>query len=264
MTSTPTPRGLGSPRASTRDLPGIWPPAASISDTTLCGPTTSRPPPAWRRSRISPRPPRSLSSAWESFPSTGITGPDRGRHRPPRTRSRKALDRDRIRPTSPADRPAAARRRRAPRAPPAENRIVVAAMRPRLCRLGGAVADGVLLNWMLPDQRGRGAPLGAGRRRRGGARRADHRFIRPGRRGLRLAAATSRRGRPLPHHQRGPSQALRGHGCPARERRRGRLDATGVHERLAPYQSALDLPIVRVLANADAASLTAVADAAAP
>lgn len=35
-------------------------------------------------------------------------------------------------------------------------------------------------------------------------------------------------------------------------------------EQLAPYQSALDLPIVRVLATRDAASLTAVADAAAP
>ena len=32
----------------------------------------------------------------------------------------------------------------------------------------------------------------------------------------------------------------------------------------AAYQSALDLPIVRVLAEAEAASLTAVADAAAP
>ena len=31
---------------------------------------------------------------------------------------------------------------------PQATRIVVAAMRPRLCRLGGAVADGVLLNWM--------------------------------------------------------------------------------------------------------------------
>src|SRR5204862_508580 len=30
-------------------------------------------------------------------------------------------------------------------------RIVIAAMRPRLCRLGGEIADGVLLNWMLPD-----------------------------------------------------------------------------------------------------------------
>jgi alkanesulfonate monooxygenase SsuD/methylene tetrahydromethanopterin reductase-like flavin-dependent oxidoreductase (luciferase family) len=35
---------------------------------------------------------------------------------------------------------------------PQGTRIAVAAMRPRLCRLGGAVADGVLLNWMLPDQ----------------------------------------------------------------------------------------------------------------
>src|SRR5919106_158294 len=35
---------------------------------------------------------------------------------------------------------------------PDATRIVVAAMRPRLCRLGGAVADGVLLNWMLPSQ----------------------------------------------------------------------------------------------------------------
>ena len=37
-----------------------------------------------------------------------------------------------------------------------------------------------------------------------------------------------------------------------------------VHAKLAPYQSALDLPIVRVLADSDATSLTAVADAAAP
>ena len=31
-------------------------------------------------------------------------------------------------------------------------RIVLAAMRPRMCHLGGAIADGVLLNWMLPAQ----------------------------------------------------------------------------------------------------------------
>ena len=34
---------------------------------------------------------------------------------------------------------------------PGGARIVIAAMRPRLCRLGGEIADGVLLNWMLPD-----------------------------------------------------------------------------------------------------------------
>src|SRR5215218_7260058 len=38
---------------------------------------------------------------------------------------------------------------------PENTRIMVAAMRPRLCRLGGAVADGVLLNWMLPAQAAR-------------------------------------------------------------------------------------------------------------
>jgi hypothetical protein len=37
-----------------------------------------------------------------------------------------------------------------------------------------------------------------------------------------------------------------------------------LQEQLAPYHSALDLPIVRVLANPDATSLTAVAEAAAP
>jgi alkanesulfonate monooxygenase SsuD/methylene tetrahydromethanopterin reductase-like flavin-dependent oxidoreductase (luciferase family) len=48
-------------------------------------------------------------------------------------------------------------------------RIVIAAMRPRLCRLGGEIADGVLLNWMLPDGAARArewvreAAAGAGR-----------------------------------------------------------------------------------------------------
>jgi hypothetical protein len=37
-----------------------------------------------------------------------------------------------------------------------------------------------------------------------------------------------------------------------------------VHDGLAPYQSALDLPIVRVLANPDVSSMFGVADAAAP
>ena len=37
-----------------------------------------------------------------------------------------------------------------------------------------------------------------------------------------------------------------------------------VIDALAPYHSALDVPIVRVLADADPASLNAVTDAAAP
>ena len=35
---------------------------------------------------------------------------------------------------------------------PNGTRIVLAAMRPRMCALGGAIADAVLLNWMLPAQ----------------------------------------------------------------------------------------------------------------
>jgi alkanesulfonate monooxygenase SsuD/methylene tetrahydromethanopterin reductase-like flavin-dependent oxidoreductase (luciferase family) len=38
---------------------------------------------------------------------------------------------------------------------PEATRIMLAAMRPHLCRLGGSIADGVLLNWMLPDQAAR-------------------------------------------------------------------------------------------------------------
>jgi alkanesulfonate monooxygenase SsuD/methylene tetrahydromethanopterin reductase-like flavin-dependent oxidoreductase (luciferase family) len=35
---------------------------------------------------------------------------------------------------------------------PEQTRVVVAAMRPQLCRVGGVIADGVLLNWMPPGQ----------------------------------------------------------------------------------------------------------------
>ena len=35
---------------------------------------------------------------------------------------------------------------------PNGTRIVLAAMRPRMCALGGGIADAVLLNWMLPAQ----------------------------------------------------------------------------------------------------------------
>jgi hypothetical protein len=41
-------------------------------------------------------------------------------------------------------------------------------------------------------------------------------------------------------------------------------DALGVLQALKPYRSAIDLPIVRVLAGAQAESLMAVAEAAAP
>jgi alkanesulfonate monooxygenase SsuD/methylene tetrahydromethanopterin reductase-like flavin-dependent oxidoreductase (luciferase family) len=147
---------------------------------------------------------------------------------------------------------------------PRGTRVVVAAMRPRLCRLGGAVADGVVLNWMLPgqlaetrhwvregaDESGRAAPLvasyvrvavGPGSRRRLGEEEGRYRAINEGHR----------------KHFAAMDVPLGSVGVAARTR-------PELQERLAPYQSAIDLPIVRVLADPDAASLAAVVDAAAP
>jgi alkanesulfonate monooxygenase SsuD/methylene tetrahydromethanopterin reductase-like flavin-dependent oxidoreductase (luciferase family) len=147
---------------------------------------------------------------------------------------------------------------------PGQTRIVVAAMGPRLCRLGGAVADGVLLNWMLPDhvaearrrlqegadEAGRAAPILAS-------------YVR-----VAVGSGSLHRLRDDERHYRNIDERHRKHfaamdvplgsvGVAASTRR-------AVHEQLAPYQRALDLPIVRVLAHADASSLTAVAEAAAP
>jgi alkanesulfonate monooxygenase SsuD/methylene tetrahydromethanopterin reductase-like flavin-dependent oxidoreductase (luciferase family) len=147
---------------------------------------------------------------------------------------------------------------------PAATRIMVAAMRPRLCRLGGAVADGVLLNWMLPQQaalarewvregaaaQGRTAPVvasyvrvavGPGARRR---LREEERFYRTINDGHRRHFAAI----DVPVGSVGIAASRR----------------SDVLEALTPYHSALDLPIVRVLADADATLLSAVTDAAAP
>jgi alkanesulfonate monooxygenase SsuD/methylene tetrahydromethanopterin reductase-like flavin-dependent oxidoreductase (luciferase family) len=142
--------------------------------------------------------------------------------------------------------------------------IVVAAMRPRLCRLGGAVADGVLLNWMLPDhvaearrwlqegadEAGRAAPILAS-------------YVR-----VAVGSGSLQRLRDDERHYRNIDERHRKHfaGMDVPLGSVGVAASTrpAVHEKLAPYQRALDLPIVRVLAHADAASLTAVAEAAAP
>ena len=147
---------------------------------------------------------------------------------------------------------------------PEATRIVVAAMRPRLCRLGGAVADGVLLNWMLPGQaarargwvhegaaeKGRPAPvvasyvrvaLGPGANQRLREEEGFYRAINEGHR----------------KHFAAMDVAVGSVGIEASER-------SDLLEALAPYHSALDLPIVRVLADADTSSLSAIVDAAAP
>jgi alkanesulfonate monooxygenase SsuD/methylene tetrahydromethanopterin reductase-like flavin-dependent oxidoreductase (luciferase family) len=147
---------------------------------------------------------------------------------------------------------------------PAETRIMMAAMRPRLCRLGGAVADGVLLNWMLPDQAAEARrPLQEGADEAGRAVPILASYVRVavGSGSLQRLRDEERRYRSIDERHRKHFAAM---DVPLGSVGVAASTRPEVHEKLAPYQSALDLPIVRVLANADANSLTAVADAAAP
>jgi alkanesulfonate monooxygenase SsuD/methylene tetrahydromethanopterin reductase-like flavin-dependent oxidoreductase (luciferase family) len=147
---------------------------------------------------------------------------------------------------------------------PEGTRIVVAAMRPRLCRVGGAVADGVLLNWMLPAQAaqarrwvweganeaGRAAPLVAS-------------YVR-----VAVGAGSLQRLRDEEGFYRNINEGHRKH-FEAMEVPLGSVGVAAtarpeVLKGLEAYQSALDLPIARVLADHNATALTAVAEAAAP
>ena len=147
---------------------------------------------------------------------------------------------------------------------PEETRIVVAAMRPRLCRLGGAIADGVLLNWMLPaqaaqarrwvhegaDQAGRAAPVVAS-------------YVR-----VAVGSDSRQRLRDEESYYRNINEDHRQH-FEAMDVPLGSVGVAAtarpeVLDGLAPYHAALDLPIARVLAEHDATSLRAAADAAAP
>jgi alkanesulfonate monooxygenase SsuD/methylene tetrahydromethanopterin reductase-like flavin-dependent oxidoreductase (luciferase family) len=143
-------------------------------------------------------------------------------------------------------------------------RIVIAAMRPRLCRLGGEVADGVLLNWMLPD--------GAARARewvREGAEAGGRpapvvaSYVR-----VAVGSGAVERLHEVEGRYRTINDAHRKH-FEAMDVPLGSVgvaadSGTAVREGLAAYEAALDLTIARVLAEPDAASLRAVAEAAAP
>jgi alkanesulfonate monooxygenase SsuD/methylene tetrahydromethanopterin reductase-like flavin-dependent oxidoreductase (luciferase family) len=143
-------------------------------------------------------------------------------------------------------------------------RVMVAAMRPRLCRLGGAIADGVLLNWMLPAQAARAREwVREGAAEQGRAAPLVASYVR-----VAVGTGASRRLHEEEDIYRTINEAHRKHFAAmdvpvgsvgiAASQRSELLDA------LAAYQSALDLPIVRVLAEPDASLLSAVTEAAAP
>jgi alkanesulfonate monooxygenase SsuD/methylene tetrahydromethanopterin reductase-like flavin-dependent oxidoreductase (luciferase family) len=147
---------------------------------------------------------------------------------------------------------------------PEGTRIVVAAMRPRLCRVGGAIADGVLLNWMVPAQAAE-------------ARRWVHEGAEAAGRAAPVVASYVRVA--VGHHAaerlhneesryRGINEAHQEH-FEAMNAELGSVGVAasgrpGVLDGLAPYHSVLDLPIARILADHDATSLRAAVAAAAP
>jgi alkanesulfonate monooxygenase SsuD/methylene tetrahydromethanopterin reductase-like flavin-dependent oxidoreductase (luciferase family) len=145
---------------------------------------------------------------------------------------------------------------------PEETRIMVAAMRPRLCRLGGAVADGVLLNWMLPDGAARAREWvreGAAEERRTAPTVASYVRVAVGPGATRRLVEQESFYRTINAGHRKHFAAM---DVPIGSVGIAASQRSDLIEALAPYHAALDLPIVRVLANAT--MQRAVADAAAP
>ncbi len=147
---------------------------------------------------------------------------------------------------------------------PEQTRIVIAAMRPRLCRLGGEIADGVLLNWMLPRQAAQARQWvwdGADAAGRVAPVVASYVRVAVGPGSLKRLRDEESRYRNINENHRQHFEAMN---VPVGSVGVAAMTRFEVIDGLAPYHSALDLPIVRVLAERDATALTAVALAAAP
>lgn len=140
-------------------------------------------------------------------------------------------------------------------------RIVVGTMRPALSRLGGTLADGVLLNWMLPAHAAEARRwVAGGADDAGRARPVTALYIRTAVGPGATARVQHEEGRYRgfdPAHFAAMDVPLGAVGIAASDR-------SEVVEVLSAYRSAVDLPIARVLAEGDLASLVAVAEAAAP
>jgi alkanesulfonate monooxygenase SsuD/methylene tetrahydromethanopterin reductase-like flavin-dependent oxidoreductase (luciferase family) len=143
-------------------------------------------------------------------------------------------------------------------------RIAVGAMRPKLCELGGSIADAVLLNWMPPSRAAEAKTwVAAGAKRAGRAVPIVASYVRValGPEGALqlLSEETFYRNINEGHrrHFADLNVPVGSVGVSARNR-------DDMVEKLAPYQEALDLPIARVIAGASSSDVLAVAEAAAP
>jgi alkanesulfonate monooxygenase SsuD/methylene tetrahydromethanopterin reductase-like flavin-dependent oxidoreductase (luciferase family) len=147
---------------------------------------------------------------------------------------------------------------------PEGTRIVVAAMRPRMCHLGGAIADGVLLNWMLPAQAAqarRWVQQGADRAGRAAPIVASYVRVAVGHGARQRLREEERRYRNINEAHRQHFEAM---DVPLGSVGVAASTRPEVLDGLAPYHSALDLPIARLLTDRAATSLSAAAIAAAP
>ena len=146
---------------------------------------------------------------------------------------------------------------------PPQTRIVVAAMRRRMCRLAGAVADGVLLNWMLPTEADRARQwVAEGADSEGRARPVVASYVR-----VSVGSGATQRLRNDEARYRQIDDRHRRHfaamDVPLGSVGIAASDGADVVAGLERYRSALDLPIVRALSD-DPAALLDVAAAAAP
>lgn len=143
-------------------------------------------------------------------------------------------------------------------------RIAIAALGPRMCALGGEIADVVLLNWTFPDRvawsRERIA-TGAAAAGRPMPRVAGYVRVAIGPDALsRLTAEADRyRGRPRPYTRLFDEQDANGRGAPGV----AATDPADTVRLLAPYRRALDSCVVRALpAEVGAAGWLEIAEAA--
>ena len=148
---------------------------------------------------------------------------------------------------------------------PDGTRVVVAAMGPKMCALAGAEADSVFLNWMTPAK-----AAWARERVHEGAREAGRDAPPPIFGYVRVAVGPGAEERLLKEESfyRGLHPGYIRHfdalDAPPGSVGIAARDPSEVGPRLAEYETAIDHVVVRALAHADAESLGAVAEAAAP
>jgi alkanesulfonate monooxygenase SsuD/methylene tetrahydromethanopterin reductase-like flavin-dependent oxidoreductase (luciferase family) len=143
-------------------------------------------------------------------------------------------------------------------------RIVVAAMRRRMCLLGGEVADGVILNWMLPDSAAEARSWvheGAASAVRPAPPVASYVRFAAGPAAVEKVTEEELKYRSIDEGSRRHFEALN---APVGSVGVAVTSRGEAREALRPYQAALDLVIARLPAGCDMESMQLAARAAAP